>query len=747
MKWRKAGIILLKAALIFVLGFVLFIAFVLFGAFGQLQNRKKLQNIQNANASLVLSIEGNLIGKFFSENRTNVRFDQIPPHLLDALISTEDIRFYKHKGIDLKSTFRVLFKSILFNDRSAGGGSTITQQLAKNLFGRENYGPLSILVNKTKEIFLANRLEKVFKKEDILLLYLNTVSFGENVFGIEAASLRYFNKKVENLTIEESALLIGMLKANTLYNPRLYPENAINRRNIVLRQMEKYEYLNSAVADSLSKQPLLMSYTNYETEKPFGYFLVQVKQETEQILQNIQAVTGKAWKLEEDGLIITTTLDFILQNYAIEAFHEHLSKMQKILYTQYNTAYGKKLLSEISKKEIKRLNLTDHENDTVVMKVFSWEGSSTASMSIADSMKQALTLLQAGLLAMDPSSGDVKAWVGGIDFNSQPYDQILARRQLASTFKPILFAAALEEGMNPCLYLDNDSVILEGFEDWSPGNFDLSYGGKYSFTGALVRSMNVPTFNLYLKLGFKPVDALWEKMGFYYKLDNTPSLAMGTAESNLKELAIAYSSFANGGYKVVPRIIISIKSQNGEIIYQNDSVVQQDRVISLKTSQLISAILQKAVNAGTGASMRSVFNVSLPLAAKTGTSQEYADAWFASFNPKLIMVSRVGASIPAIHFNSGKYGSGSALALPLVALTLQKLQENKDLMKQLTTSFPELPDEIKEALDCPDFMEDDFIDKFRDFFNLDKNIYDRDGEKSSKKKKPFFRRLFKNKNN
>ena len=739
---RKPWIIILTITLATILVPITFFIAVYKGAFGHLQTIEELQNYKNASASVVFSSDSMIIGKYFSENRTKISYNQIPIHLINALVATEDARFFDHEGIDSRSLLRVLFKTVLFKNRSSGGGSTITQQLAKNMYGRGNFGLLTILINKSKEALLAHRLEKAFSKEDILTLYLNTVSFGENVYGIEAAAARYFNKKVELLKIEESTVLVGILKANNFYNPRLHPENAKNRRNIVLNQMKKYNYIKLSEADSLSKLPLLQKYSNIEYEGPADYFLYQVKNEAKQILQKIYSETGKEWNIEEDGLIITTTLNLTLQNYANRSFHDHLSIMQKRLNSQYQSTSGKKIIGDLAAKELKRLDLTDRATEVSYQKIFDWNGSVTDSISVIDSLRNTVKLLQAGLLAIDPVTGAVKTWVGGIDFKTQPYDQILARRQLASTFKPILYSVALEDGMNPCEYLDNDSIILSGIEDWSPENFDHSHGGKYSLAGALIKSMNIPTFNLFLKVGFDNLDSLWKRMGFSFTLDNTPSLAMGTAEASIREVAIAFSSFANGGYKISPQTLVSIKTHEGELIWQNEPGETGNRILSERTTRLISAILQKAIREGTGSSMSSVYGVTLPLAGKTGTSQSYADAWFTAFNPSLVIVSRVGASSPVIHFNNGSDGSGSTLALPLVAMTLKKLQMNSHLTLQLISSFPELPPELSDELNCPDFKEKSFLDKFIDNFKKDR-ISSRKGVlKDGQKKKSFFKRLF-----
>jgi penicillin-binding protein 1A len=715
------------------------------GLSGNLKTKQELLNFENANASLLLSEDGELLGKFLFENRTNISFDQIPKPLINALIATEDVRFYEHKGNDAKSFFRVLVKTILMNKRSSGGGSTITQQLAKNMFGRKNTGFLPVFRSKISEVIMARRLENVFSKDEILTLYLNTVSFGENVYGIEAASARFFNKTTGSLNVEESAVLIGMLKANTYYNPRLHSENAKIRRNVVLKQMVKYKYLEAGDADSLSKLPLIIDYKKSRSAGIAEYFMVQARNETEEILQNLSSADSRKWDIEKDGLIITTTINLNLQNYAILSFREHLSRMQKRLSDQYQSTSGKRIIDQVADRELKRLNLEERAGEKRFQEIFDWNGTYTDSITVSDSLKRSLTILHAGLMAMDPVSGGINAWVGGIDFKTQPYDQVLARRQLASVFKPVLYTAALEEGYEPCQYLDNDSITLSGFDDWSPENFDHSFGGKYSLSGALTHSMNIPTFSLFLEIGFEKVDDMWRKMGFSFTLDNTPSLAMGTAEANIMEVAVAYSSIANGGYRIRPWCVRSIKTPEGEVIYSNEMTQEKVRIMTEKSSLLMSAMLQKAIREGTGVSMASVYGVDFPLAGKTGTSQDYSDAWFAAFNPRLVMVSRAGASSRAIHFNNGSNGSGSALALPLVALTLKKVKHDPLLKERLIAGFPDLPPELADALDCPDFKEKNLFDMIIDIFEKDKKDYEGTERKVERTIKSIFRKIFKKK--
>lgn len=684
---------------------VFFVATVYTGVFGHLPGKEELRSYKGATASLVIAAGGEAIGKFYSENRTAINFSQIPLHLTDALIATEDVRFREHSGIDSRSLFRVFFKTILFNDSGSGGGSTITQQLAKNMYGRKDYHILPLFVNKTREALLAKRIENVFSKDEILTLYLNTVSFGENIYGIEAASQRYFSKKTSDLKIEEAAVLIGMLKANTSFNPRLNHDNAVRRRNVVLNQMEKYGYLDPVLADSLGAMPLKLNYNKFDINGPADYFMVRVRNEASRILEEISAHRSKNWDLEKDGLIISTTLELPLQKAAGEAFEKHLSVMQKRLNVQYSTSSGRRALKDIP-----------------------------------DSLRQMMITLQAGLLAIDPFSGAVRAWKGGIDFKKQPYDQIMARRQLASVFKPFIFAAALEDGIDPCRYLNNDSVSLSGFNNWSPENYNHSYGGKYSLAGALAQSMNIPTFSLFMMIGFDKVDKLWRKMGFTFPLHDTPSLAMGTAEASILEVAVGYASFANGGMMVTPYLIESIETPDGRLLWQHLPASGGERVLSERSASLMSAMLQKAIREGTGASVHSVYGVKVPLAGKTGTSQNYADAWFAAFNPGLVIVSRVGASSPAIHFNNGSYGSGSALALPLVALTIKKAEADAGVMKMINVPFPGLPPELAMALDCPDFMEKSFFDRVLDIFKEKDLDYNKAGKRRRSIRGRIFRR-------
>jgi len=741
---KKSIKFILLTLVVIAVAFGIFIATVFYGGFGHLHTSEELQEFQNQTATLVLSEEGQLIGKFYAENRTNIKFEQLPEHLVNALVATEDARYFEHEGVDSRSLMRVFFKTILSNKKSSGGGSTINQQLAKNMYGRKNYGLLTMPVNKTKEAFLAYRLESIYSKEEILTLYLNTIPFGENVLGIEAASRRFFNKPISEIKIEEAAVLVGMLKANTYYNPRLYPQNALQRRNVVLSQMEKYNYLNPKRTDSLQKLPLKLDYANLESEGPANYFLVQVKDEVDQILKAFNSANETDYDITKDGLTINTTLNLTLQKNALNAYQSHLNVMQKRLRSQYQSGDQRKNLNNLVTKELQRLKLSDKANERKTRELFDWNGFYTDSISIRDSIRHSLTLLHAGLLALDPQTGAIKTWVGGIDFRTQPYDQIYAQRQIASTFKPILYAAALEQGIMPCTYLDNDPLILSDFDNWQPQNYDHSTGGNYSMAAALAKSINIPTINLFLQVPFVKLDSVWKKLGFTQTLVNKPSIALGTANASIYELAVAYSAFSNGGYHIEPQSIVSIKTADGTAIYRNKLLKPQeiDRVIHENTSHLMTAMLQKAIIEGTGSSLKNKFNITMPLAGKTGTSQDYADAWFAVYNPKLVMVTRVGASLPAIRFASGANGAGSTLALPLIAKTLKYVQT------AYKVNFAPLPEEFADALVCEDFTEDSGLTKFFEgLFKKDKTTLEKAQRRADRKAKRKERRTEKQNKN
>lgn len=721
---------------------IAFLGAVYGGFFGALPTSKELATIQQQQASLVYSTDARLIGKFFAQNRTNIAFVDFPDALVHALVATEDARFFEHNGVDVRATLRVLFKSVLLGDKSAGGGSTLSQQLAKNLYGRKSHGRLSLPVAKIREIIIALRLEELYSKNELLELYLNTVPFGEDVYGVEAAAVRFFGHGASSLTAMQAATLVGLLKANTSYNPRLYPEKARERRNVVLRQMEKAGYLTAEARVNFSKKPIGLTYTHPETDGLAAYFLVVVKQEAYRILETLNAETGSDWQLERDGLRIRTSLHAGLQQAALAAQKQHLTRMQKLLNQQYKSGVSARNLQLYARQELQRAGITSENKAPRTL--FTWQGVKSPEITALDSAKHSLQLLQAGMAALDPHTGAIRLWSGGIDFRTQPYDQVLARRQMASTFKPILFAAALESGFSPCHWLSNDAADLKAYEDWEPANYDGKSGGEYSFSAVLRKSLNLPSVQLYQQLGYTALQDMWQKSGFESTLPEGPAVALGSAEGNVLELACFYAAVANGGQQIAPYTIESIETADGKELHRHRGE-PGIRLFSQQTADWLSAMLQQAVDSGTAISVRSKFGIRQALAGKTGSSQDYADAWFAGYSPALVLVSRVGTAKPIIHFNSGSNGSGSALALPLFGYTMAAVQQNSSMRSQFFAPF----DYVHALPVCSDYRQPTLVDEFLDIFkpNTGKKT-EKAADKAQKqaerkeKRKNLFRKLF-----
>lgn len=710
---KKAVIVILILCIALALGVIGFIAGVHQGAFGHVPSDKELRDIDNQTASLVYSEDGHLIGKFFTQNRTNTAYEDLPAHLINALVATEDTRFFEHSGVDYRSLFRVFFKSLLLGDDRAGGGSTLSQQLAKNLYGRNYKGFLSMPVHKVKEAIVADRLEEIYSKDELLTLYFNTVPFGENVYGVEAAASRFFNAEAKNLKAEEAALLVGMLKANTYYNPRINPSHALSRRNVVLGQMKKYDYLSDALSDSLQTLPINLNYLKIATQSPALYFLTQVEKEAEAILKSINEKRDNPYHLRSDGLRIHTTLNQDLQLMALASFESHLNKMQPELRRIYRSGSNAQTVTNLAKEQLIKAGIDPEKDEKRMRSTFNWESLVSDSITALDSAIHSLTQLHAGMVAMEPNSGAVRCWVGGIDHQFYPYDQVTARRQVASAFKPILYAAALEGGVEPCSYLSNEPAVYEDYDDWEPKNYDHSSGGKYSLPGALAKSVNIPAVNLLDEFDRQELLDLWSEMEFSTELPGEPSVALGTASASVLELCMAYSVFANGGMDVSPYTISSITTENGEEIYTHPNVAHQ-QIIDARTAALMQYMMQKVVLNGTATALHSTYEIKTSIAGKTGTSQDYADAWFGAYTPTLTVVARVGAALPAIHFDSGRQGSGSALALPLVGQTLAAMQRNSDLSNRYFIAFPPLSPELQSRVDCEDYRETTAFENFWD---------------------------------
>jgi len=560
------------------------------GLFGHLATVQELRNIQNHISSEVYSNDKVLLGKYYFQDRTNVRYQNLPEHLIHALIAAEDVRFYEHHGIDGRSSLRVIFKSILFQNRRSGGGSTIHQQLAKNLFKRKRYSIITMPVNKFREMIIGVRLDKAYSKKEILELYLNTVSFGENTYGIETAAQRFFRTLPCDLKIEDSALLVGMLKGTFIYNPRYFPERSKTRRDNVLSQMHKYSYINKATMDSVCALPVRLDYVNLShNEGPAPYFREHLRLVLLDWAKNNPKSDGTHYNIYTDGLKIYTTINADLQQYAEEAIKNQMANLQKnfdrqwkdrdpwgdqnafILKILENTpAYGRMKKQGMSgEKIIEALKVPKR------MEIFTYEGMKEVEMSVYDSVAHYSRFLQAGLLSMEAETGYVRAWVGGINSNYFKYDHIHSKRQAGSAFKPILYAAALKNGHDPCAYLPNDSVVFEEYNNWTPRNSSGGYGGYYSMKGALSQSVNTISVKLLEKTGIDSVIRFSEQMGIEGALPEVLSLALGTGNVSLKEMVRAYNVFLNEGKIVEPIFLKRIEDKYGNVLFETETRISE----------------------------------------------------------------------------------------------------------------------------------------------------------------------------
>jgi len=735
-----------------------------------LPSDEELHKIHNMEASEVYSYDGELLGKYFIQNRKTLAWEEISEHVIDALIATEDSRFYTHSGIDWLSIPRVVV-SILLRDRSGGGGSTITQQLVKNLYPRIRFKHFSLVKNKIREMILAVKIEKIYSKQEILTLYLNTVPFGENVFGIEAASGRFFSKPAIGLNIQEAAVLIGMLKATSWHNPKNHPNRATGRRNVVIGQMEKADKISHEQADSLKNLSLQLQYHRSDQNNGLApYIREQIRQRVSGLLPKIADSLSINLNLYTDGLRIYTSIDASMQRYAEQAVHEKMGLLQD----QFEKHWANKkkpwennkqlirqlLLQSNSYKQLKDLGWSE---DSIMielekpreMQVFNWDGSKTMKLNIPDSIKYYLGILNTGFVAISPSSGRILAWVGGIDYEYFKYDHVslYTKRQVGSTFKPIVYAAALEAGISPCRYIEAEQKTFEeNGKEWTPSNAGSDYEGKYSLEGALTESVNTVSVKILEEVGIENTIALAKRMGITSNIPEVPSIALGTPSISLIEMTAAYCTFANNGKAVKPWYIDRIEDRDGNLLWESNKIEPQ-QALSKETAQMMLQMLKNVVNNGTGRSLRSTYKLNNDMAGKTGTTQHNADGWFIGITPRLVAGTWVGGEYPEIHFRTTAQGQGAKTALPVFAAFMQKLNHDPK-QKDITRSrFPAPSAYVLNELDCDPFREDlSFFEWLFGKKNKDKNAV-KEKEKSKKEKrekKGFFKSIksiFKGKKN
>ncbi|MCJ8163426.1 transglycosylase domain-containing protein [Pontibacter sp. E15-1] len=721
-----------KGGLVLLLLFTLFYMAVFMGVFGHMPSKRELRARQNNTASEVYASDGVLLGRYYIQDRTNISYDAIAPAAIQALIATEDARFYKHSGVDVRSSFRVLIKSVLLQE-SAGGGSTLSQQLAKNLYPRKDYKLWDMPVNKLREIIIARKLEGIYTKEELLELYLNTVPMGGNLYGIERASRRFFNTSADSLRTEQAAVLIGMLKATTTYNPRLNPERAQHRRNVVLNQMARYDYLPQAAADSLKKLPLELNY-RYVTHNDglAPYFREQLRLELEDWCVRQKNRNGDPYNLYTDGLKIYTTLDAGMQRHAERAVRRRMALLQQKFDQHWKgrapwgrdskvlqaAMYRSDRYRKMQKAGVSENDIRDAFGQPVAMNVFSWKGSTKREMTPMDSLAYYERFLNTGLLAMEPHTGYIRAWVGGINHDIFKYDHVRSRRQVGSTFKPIVYAAALEKGIAPCTFFPNVRKTYPEYDNWSPQNATGQYGGEYSMRGALAHSVNTVSAQLILEAGVDRTVALAHRFGIENELPAVPSLALGTADLSLLEMVSAYTTFANDGHHVAPVYIEKITDRSGNVIRQHRPDGYGKSVLSPKNAAVMLALMQGVVEEGSAAKLRSEFGLQMDIAGKTGTTQDNADGWFIGITPKLVTGVWVGAESPKVRFRTLALGQGSSTALPVWGDFMRRIALDPAYPGYMKSQFEPLAPSLQGQLDCASFRAEappqNFVDRIFD---------------------------------
>lgn len=729
---------------------------------GFMPSFEQLENPENNLASEVYAFNGDMLGKYYFQDRSYVDYSDLSPHLINCLIAAEDIRFTNHSGIDARSLARVIYKTILLGQSTAGGGSTISQQLAKNLFPRDTTTYSSSLARKAnlgltkfKEWVIAVKLEKNYTKEEILTMYLNTVPFGSNSFGIKAAARTFFNKHPFELTLEESAMLVGIVKAPTRYSPVLNPDNSFWKRNQVLGKMFRYGYINQNVYDSVTNIPIELNYkVRNHTEGIATYFREYLRTLLREQKPNIKNYwnyndykndsiewvndplygwcnknfkpDSTPYNLYTDGLKIFTTIDPVLQQYAEEAVVEHMSlDLQPSFLLEQEEKELPPFSDGITEEEFENImNLSIRRTDRyyslrraglemeeieeifkqpVNMRVFSWEGEIDTILSPFDSILYYKTFLNAGFMSVDPHSGYVKTYVGGIDNKHFKYDHAkVAKRQVGSTFKPFLYTLAMQEGLSPCYKVPNvpTTFVFPGGEKWTARNSSSSKYDRKMVTLKWGLANSVNNVSTWIMNQFKPraVIDIARLMGVTSKIPAVPSICLGTPDISLYEMVGAYSTFANKGVYIKPIFVTRIEDRNGNVLAT--FTPQKTEAINERTAYLMLELLRGVVNRGTSIRLITKYELYNEIAAKTGTTNNHSDGWFMGITPNLVSGVWVGGEERSIHFNTITLGQGANMALPIWALFMQKVYANPELGISTVDVFDKPLQDLSIEIDC-----------------------------------------------
>ncbi len=673
------------------------------GLFGRLPSTDSLRHLRNPVATTIYGANKEVMGSFYLQNRSNVDSAEVNQVLRDALVAVEDIRFYEHNGIDYRSLGRVLFKSILLADASSGGGSTITQQLAKNAFGRKKRFFLSTPINKIREMFIARRMEKVYSKDEILLLYLNTVMFGENLFGLEKASQRFLNKPPLQLELSEAALLVGLLQAPNAYNPRRNPERALARRNIVLSQMYKYGKITEDAYSKAKESPLKLNYQPPKFTATYAaYYKVFLREEFETWAAKNPKPDGSVYDLDSDGLKIYTSLYPAIQQSVEKAQEGNMRRLQQVFDGNWDVtlegitrdSFLQKLMwQDQYAKDLRARGLTNAEIEAKFKSagekmIWTWDGFKTVEMNFRDYIIHELTRLHSGVLALDNRSGRILAYVGGNDYDYSQYNQIQLPRQVGSVFKPIVYLAGLQKGLSPCDFYANERRTYSRYEGWTPRNADGRYTGSYSMWGALANSVNTVSAEVMLATGIDRVISLAQRAGISSEIPKVPSIVLGTPELTLQEMVGAFAFIANGGGAVTPYSIVRIEDENGQEIYARPTT-NVTRREAPESFQQVRKMMRAVLTEGSAARINA-YSIPYNIIGKTGTTQQNADGWFIASSPEVTVGAWVGTLDKRVHFKSTRLGSGSNTALPIVARVFADLSLwRTPLLTDFTYTIPE----------------------------------------------------------
>ena len=739
--------ILLTAPFALVLVLLLFV-----GLFAKLPSFEELEHPDNKLATQVLAEDGEVLTTFHIENRTYASYDELSPNLVHAAVATEDVRFYKHSGIDMKGLARVVVKTLLLHDSSQGGGSTITQQLAKTLYPRgEKTGKLELVLTKFKEWITAVRLERDYTKDEIIAMYLNSIFFGSGAYGVKSAAETFFAKSPADLSIEESAMLVGMVNKPTRYNPVLNPDNALKRRNFVLGQMAKAGYIEKSERDSLQALPIVLDYhvldhnsghapyfrdmlrrdmnaskprrSDYQFEE--DYSADSLRWATDAIygwLKKNKKPDGSSYNLDKDGLRIYTTINYKMQVFAEEAVEEHLGgylqsafnrelrgKRNKPFANDIDQATVNRLMAQARKwsdrwRTQKKAGRSEQEilaqfDKPQKMRVFAWnkKGYIDTTMTPNDSIRYYKSFLRCGFVAMEAGTGNVKAFVGGPNYRYFKYDNVSqAKRQVGSTIKPFLYTLAMQEGMTPCdrVVCTPQTFVNWDGSTWTPRSTDKKeiIGQTVTLKWGLANSSNNISAFLMKQFGPQAMAQMMHRMGIHSHVDEVYALCVGPADIALYEMVAAYNTFPSRGVYASPLYVTRIEDNQGNIITEHTGSKRE--AISASSAYLMANLMQGVVNGGTGSRLRYAYNLQGEIAGKTGTTNDCSDGWFIGYTPKITAGAWIGGEDRQIHFNSL---DGSRMALPIWGIWMKKCLAAGILSDKDTFQAPA---NIDFSLDC-----------------------------------------------